>query len=579
MYNEKLLIITGSTNTADAITGELKLALPREIEIVRYCIDEDSRLKEGRYFAVFSSEEVKNEFSDPAAAKFITASMTAGRSIIHGKLDVILTLPREEKILLVNESKASALESKKNIEELGFDYLDLVPYYPGCGEDITGISIAITTGETGYAPSGLKSVYDLGKRVLDFKTVVKIMMHFGILEEYGEPFAELYINSMMDFARRISNVANEAGKIMKTIREELIGRGYFAKHKFEDIIGESDAVRRIKKIAEKLAKTDLTILLEGDNGTGKELFASAIHNASQRSDYPFIAINLSALPDQLVESELFGYEEGSFTGARKGGKIGFFQQANGGTIFLDEIGDISPALQSKLLRVIQEKEIMKIGGDRIIPVDVRIIAATNRNLKEMMDKGSFRKDLYYRLKVGSIHLSRLAERREDIEPLVRYWLSTDYGGKLRISDDAMKALTAQEWHGNVRELRNALRYAAAVCENGIIDTRDLPYDEESEASYGCGAGDDFDATERNVLLAVFDLSKAGKLAGRKSICALLEDRGCPTGEYHVRNAMMSLADKGLLVSERGKYGMHITPSGKREAGRIIKTENNLNNRK
>ena len=320
-------------------------------------------------------------------------------------------------------------------------------------------------------------------------------------------------------------------------------------------------------------------MLEGDNGTGKELFASAIHNASQRSDYPFIAINLSALPDQLVESELFGYEEGSFTGARKGGKIGFFQQANGGTIFLDEIGDISPALQSKLLRVIQEKEIMKIGGDRIIPVDVRIIAATNRNLKEMMDNGSFRKDLYYRLKVGSIHLSRLSERREDIEPLVRYWLLNDYGGKLRVSGEAMKAMTDREWYGNVRELRNTLRYAAAVCENDFIDVGDLPHDEDEEGSHGNGCGADFDAAQRNVLLAVFDLSKSGRLAGRKSICTLLEEKGCPTGEYHVRNAMMSLADKGLLASERGKYGMHITASGRREAVNIIKTENNLKNLK
>jgi len=212
-------------------------------------------------------------------------------------------------------------------------------------------------------------------------------------------------------------------EIEKQKIKELYKKGYYAKYTFDDIIGENESFKYIKEISKKMSRSDLTVLIEGESGTGKELFASAIHNASGRRNNPFVAINLSALPESLAESELFGYEEGAFTGALKDGKKGLFEQANGGTIFLDEIGDASIKLQTKLLRVLEEKEIMRIGGNKIIPIDVRVIAATNKNLEDLVERGEFRKDLYYRLKVMYIKIPPLRERKDDIKTLFNYFIS------------------------------------------------------------------------------------------------------------------------------------------------------------
>ena len=181
------------------------------------------------------------------------------------------------------------------------------------------------------------------------------------------------------------------------LRRQLLNKGHKAKYTFDDILGESGAIKKIKEIAKKMAKTNSAVLITGESGTGKELFAHAVHNYSDRKDYPFVAVNCAAIPENLLESELFGYEEGAFTGAKKGGKIGLFEFAHMGTLFLDEIEGMSPALQIKLLRVIQEKEIMKIGGGKVINIDVRIIAATNEELRKLVKENKFRKDLYYRI--------------------------------------------------------------------------------------------------------------------------------------------------------------------------------------
>lgn len=210
----------------------------------------------------------------------------------------------------------------------------------------------------------------------------------------------------------------ETIEMEKQLHKELLKRGYYGKYTFDHIVGQHKEIIHTKQIAKKLAKTELTILIQGESGTGKELFASSIHNTSPRKNGPFLAVNFSALPEDLVESELFGYEEGAFSGAKKGGRKGLFEQANGGTIFLDEIGDCSLKVQTRLLRVLQEKELLRIGGNKIIPVDVRVIAATNKDLLELIDAGKFREDLYHRLKVLFLQLPVLRERKEDIPLLV-----------------------------------------------------------------------------------------------------------------------------------------------------------------
>ncbi|MBF0560289.1 MAG: sigma 54-interacting transcriptional regulator, partial [Nitrospirae bacterium] len=233
-----------------------------------------------------------------------------------------------------------------------------------------------------------------------------------------------------------------------------------AKYKWDDIIGSSPAMDRAREQATLAAQTPATVLLRGESGTGKELFAHAIHNTSTRSKGQFVRVNCAALAENLLESELFGYEEGAFTGALKGGKKGLFEEANGGTIFLDEIGDVSLSLQSKLLRVLQEKEIIRVGGTRPVSVDVRVIAATNADLEQKVASRAFREDLYYRLNVFPIQIPALRERKEDIRPLTEhiiFKLNQGFGREVqRISEEAVQKLIDYVWPGNVRELENVL---------------------------------------------------------------------------------------------------------------------------
>jgi PAS domain S-box-containing protein len=233
-----------------------------------------------------------------------------------------------------------------------------------------------------------------------------------------------------------------------------------ARYTWDDIVGTAAALSAAKSEAMRAAETPATVLLRGESGTGKELFAHAIHNTSRRSRGQFVRVNCTALPEQLLESELFGHEEGAFTGTMKGGKRGLFEEADRGTLFLDEIGDITLAIQQKLLRVLQEKEIMKVGSTVPLPVDVRIIAATNANLEQKIKDHAFREDLYYRLNVLPIWIPPLRDIKDDLPLLANHIvmrLNLDYGRQVeQINDDAMKMLREYQWPGNVRELQNVI---------------------------------------------------------------------------------------------------------------------------
>nr|WP_148551568.1 sigma 54-interacting transcriptional regulator [Paraclostridium bifermentans] len=246
----------------------------------------------------------------------------------------------------------------------------------------------------------------------------------------------------------------------------------------ENIIGSSYAINKSKEEALMASKTNSTVLITGESGTGKELFARAIHNHSCRAGNPFIAINCAAIPDNLLESELFGYEEGAFTGAKKGGSLGKFELADKGSIFLDEIGDMSLHLQAKLLRVLQEKEVDKIGAKHNVSIDVRIIAATNKDLEHMVRKGTFREDLYYRLNVIPVVLPTLRQRKNDIHLLIEYMMK-EYSSKLdkNVQDidlQALEYLCEYSWPGNIRELQNVIEYSVNRCEGKIITLDNLP---------------------------------------------------------------------------------------------------------
>lgn len=248
---------------------------------------------------------------------------------------------------------------------------------------------------------------------------------------------------------------------------------------FDEIIGSSPQIIKAKEDAENFARSFSNILIQGESGTGKELFAAAIHNASRCAKGPFVAVNCAAIPDNLLESELFGYEEGAFTGAAKGGRAGKFEIANKGTLFLDEIGELPIHLQPKLLRALQERKIQRVGSSRSIDIDIRIIAATNRDLAAMMETGEFREDLYYRLNVIPIRVPALRERKEDILMLAEYFLRMyremlEKNEILGFDGESSALLQAYDWPGNVRELQNAVEYAVNKCSGNQITLEDIP---------------------------------------------------------------------------------------------------------
>ncbi|MDX8290733.1 sigma 54-interacting transcriptional regulator [Metabacillus indicus] len=277
----------------------------------------------------------------------------------------------------------------------------------------------------------------------------------------------------IDYSKKIQPIMEELNYYKRKFEKEL-----FSKYHFGDLVGSSPKFTEAKTLAERVSDSQSAVLLLGASGTGKELFAHAIHQTSGRKFAPFMRVNCASIPEHLFESEIFGYEEGSFTGAKKGGKKGKFELAHGGTIFLDEIGDLPLQMQSKLLRVLQEKEIERIGGRGPVQIDVRVIAATHRNLEKMVLDGEFREDLYYRLNVIKIEIPSLADRKEDIVPISRVLLKKletkfhRYG--LDLSEEAMHDLERHKWPGNIRELENVLERAVNVLDGQIIYPEHLP---------------------------------------------------------------------------------------------------------
>ena len=369
---------------------------------------------------------------------------------------------------------------------------------------------------------------------------------------------------------------SDVEKRQHTLRTKITGCGHNAQYDFSDIIGESEIIKNTKDVALRMAKSDSSILITGESGTGKELFAQSIHNNSYRKNYHFVAINCSALPENLLESELFGYEEGAFSGAKKGGKIGLFELAHKGTLFLDEMGEMPIMLQSKLLRVIEEKKIMKIGGRDLIDVDVRIIAATNRNLLKMVKIGSFRNDLYYRLNVLTLKIPRLRERGNDILTLSDYFRNK-FKCSFTLSKKSIRAMKEYDWPGNIRELRNVMEYLTNL-NKSIIEIKDLPIVFEFQENDIIEEVETNKAEQkiinkfilnegRNLQLYGFILGEMEKSKkkreniGRNKLSKIAEDNNLFITEQEIRNGLTKLVGYGFVVSGKGRKGSYITELG------------------
>lgn len=429
-------------------------------------------------------------------------------SILESGFECVVVVDTQGKITMLNQAYCDFL-GKDSKQVIGMHVSDVI--------ENTRMHIVAQNGKAEIAAM---------QRIGDNNVVVTRMPIIKDGEIVGAVGKVLFrdVKDLKSLVRKFNNLQSELEYYKEELRKVQGG-----KHTFESIIGESEKMAWLKSIGAKAAKGSSTVLVLGESGTGKELFAHAIHTNSPRRNEPFIKVNCAAVPENLLESELFGYDDGAFTGARKGGKPGKFELANGGTIFLDEIGDMTLSMQAKLLRVLQEREIERVGSTKTLKIDVRVVAATNRDLEQMIGQGDFRQDLYYRLNIISLHIPPLRERREDIPQLCISLLQKinnrtphDVEG---ISPDAMKYLLGYDWPGNVRELENVLERAVNFMDDEqFILPEHLPpvikkqyRQRESTDSVKDLAGIRFDAEKQAIVKAIEaaggNKSQAAKILG------------------------------------------------------------------
>lgn len=364
-------------------------------------------------------------------------------AIVNSSHNGVIAIDREGNISVVNEHARKILGI--DVEMKDKKITDLIPH-----------SDMIRVLETGKIELG------------DIATVNNTSI---VINRFPVIVNDRIVGAVSNF-RELTDIQNMELKLRKKLHQ----KGLEAKYRISDIVGESTEIQEAKELSLRFAKTSATVLITGESGTGKEMFAQGIHLASDRATGPFVDVNCAALPESLLESELFGYEEGAFTGARKGGKEGLFELAHGGTLFLDEIGEMPIQIQSLLLRVLQERALRRVGGERVIPVDVRIIAATNRNLEEDIVDQSFRPDLFYRLNVLNLELPPLRKRKEDIPALVKSIVeifNEQREVKINHIDPELFSLLMQyDWPGNIRELRNIIELLVVLEQGSSLSVKD-----------------------------------------------------------------------------------------------------------
>lgn len=360
----------------------------------------------------------------------------------------------------------------------------------------------------------------------------------------------------------------------KSLRQQIAQKGYSAKYSFSDIKSVSEEMNACLSKARIIAGIDKTTLIVGESGVGKELLVQAIHSESKRKNFPFVSINCAAIPASLLESELFGYNEGAFTGSKRGGKKGLFEMAHCGTLFLDEIGETSLDVQSKLLRAIETKEIMRVGGDTITHVDVRIIAATNRNLKEMVKQNKFRLDLYYRLNTIILRIPPLRQRKKDILMLADHFIYQEMGENRAITPELADFLTNYHWEGNVRELRNVVEYMVNITSGplGIAHLPDYILDNlnshtvsaekpRSNPPFSGSFWENYNPAEIRILKRILELVNCGH-GNRNVLLGKLSDEGMSCSTYRLRKYLEDLRNGGFLTYGKGPKGIELSERGK-----------------
>ncbi len=499
-------------------------------------------------FSVLDRKDVVRSYTEIETANFGLLKILGLTNSRESQLDILLQtidagvigINNDGNIFLYNEN-ARDIVKKDNDHVLNKNGLELLPEIP-----------------FEYTLGNLKPVEEKIIKINGYDVVVSVNPLLHSKKMYG---AVAIIRKYSDLEKK-----------EYILRKKLIGKGYAAKYDFKDIFGKSSMITECKNIARRMSISNSSVLITGETGTGKELFAQAIHNNSLRKEYQFVAVNCGAFPESLLESELFGYEEGAFTGARKGGKPGLFELAHNGTLFLDEITEMPMNLQVKLLRVLQEREVVRLGGDRIIDIDIRIIAATNKDIKEMVEKGEFRQDLFYRLNVLPLKIPPLRDRRDDIMGLIDYMKKT-FSSDFALTDKAKELLTTYDWNGNVRELRNCVEYLVNL---GLreIDEKDLPIDYRdkttdtklllSEHEIMVEFLEDVGGGLRKYIFVLEELRNAyinNKRIGRRSIGESARRKNIFISEQEIRTILINLEENKMAEINKGRSGTVITDFG------------------
>lgn len=491
--------------------------------------------------------------------------MISRRSINYHEVDKLFELPAGTNVLLVNDCIQSANDTISLLQTLGIDHLNYYAYAPGM-DNPKMAKVAVTPGESRFVPPSIEKIVDIKTRLLDITSLVEMLSRIGLLTYYADFLSAQYVRDIIQLIDKNQRYKNRAAQLEQELCRLEASRSQKtsdvnlqAVYHFDDIIGSAPALQSAIHIAKRFADSDSTVLIQAQSGTGKELMAQSIHNASERADGPFVAVNFAAITETLLDSELFGYVEGAFTGASRHGAIGLFEQANHGTIFLDEIGDASLSFQVKLLRVLQEREIRRVGSTVPIHIDVRIIAATNQDLKVLIRQGRFREDLYYRLNVLPLTLPPLAERKEDIPVLVAAFLKSFFldMGASEMRDwikEILPVFHQYSWPGNIRELQNVVEYLANVCD-GRPRPDDLPSSFTATIASmrnrqgGETAGENL---KKAVLQELAIAARIGKHLGRRSLA-----RNLDVPESQIRHICQDLVKEGEITLKSGRGGIQL----------------------
>lgn len=419
-------------------------------------------------------------------------------------------------------------------------------------EKLFDIKAEQAIGHSVYQITNINLVEVLDEKNQNKESLVTINRHHLIVNvAYMQP-------ENPDFGRIYTfKDVSEIRRLEESVRRKFVQEQKVARYTFSQVIGQSKAIEQVLEIAQKMAVSNSTILIQGESGTGKELIAQGIHNASPRSNGPFIAVNFAALTENLLESELFGYIEGAFTGANRGGAAGLFEEAHKGTIFLDEIGDAPLTFQVKLLRVLQEQQIRRVGSSKLIPIDVRVIVATNRDLKKLIADGQFRQDLYYRLNVLPIKLPPLRERGQDILLLAKAFYQNNSSRKNEVDAETYfqniaACFLSYSWPGNIRELQNVVEYLMNLCPDMAPMLEHLPDEFQLSHQAKNFVVEDETTLMQKIYEEIYQSNQQDISIGRRS---LSERLAIP--ENQVRYLLKKMQENHQIVLQRGRKGIRV----------------------